>query len=102
MNLQNLNQTQLIDIINQQQADIKVIKRVVLDVTDSLGVSTNGVFNPDMSITKIVKPVIKELTSIAVEAVKPDFMKSGKENKLEKSLTSLKDLAPLLVKYKDL
>ena len=67
--------------------DLKIIKSTVLDITEALEISENGVFKKDINVSKIVKKVTTSLMF-------------GGSSFLDK--INFSKITPLLEKYKNL
>lgn len=83
--------------------DFAQLKKGLVSITDAFGISTKGVFEADkMDVGKIVKTVLKELGTISKNAMLPDFMKSKNNDDIITRFAHLKDLFPIIEKYKHL
>ena len=67
--------------------DLKIIKSTVLDITEALEISENGVFKKDINVSKIIKKVTSSLMF-------------GNSSFLDK--INFSKITPLLEKYKNL
>lgn len=88
--------------------DLKTIKTVVIDMTNQLGVTTNGVMNEDVEISDIVSNILPDLTKIATGGLIGKAKKmigingQPKLNPLLEKFASVKHILPLVEKYKNL
>jgi hypothetical protein len=91
----------------QLKTDLKIVKTVMLDITDKLGVTTNGSINEDVEVGDIVQNIMPDLMKVVtgggiIGKVKNMLGKEEKPNPLVEKFKSVLQLAPLFEKYKNL
>jgi hypothetical protein len=90
------------------KTDLKTIKTVIIDITNQLGVTTNGVMNEDVELSDIVSNILPDLTKIATGGLIGKAKKivgitsTSKPNTLLEKFGSVKLVFPLVEKYKTL
>jgi hypothetical protein len=87
--------------------DIKTIKTVALDITDKLGVTTNGIPNEDVEAGEIIQNILPDLMKMVTGGgllgkAKNMMGIESKPNPLMEKFKSVGELIPLFQKYQDL
>jgi hypothetical protein len=103
--MQTIEQLQLENASLKQ--DLKTIKTVAIDITDKLGITTNGIANEDVDVGEIVQNILPDLMKLVtsgglLEKAKNMVGIETKPNKLMEKFKSVGQLIPLFQKYNTL